>query len=226
MLLRFALVCLFTCGACGSEDPGGGDAGGAPADGGTDADIARADGGDADMPRLDGGADAWTSPTDADLAGALRIFITSTSHTGALALDPGGLDAPCMAAADAAELEGRWVLWLAIDGAPAQDRIAGDGPFVDMAGTVIFADRAGLASEPLERLVLDENGETVSFQPVWTGTNGDGTAHEDHCAQWTEASADFDGRIGAVGEGSIEWTSRATLSCERAHRLYCFEQRD
>lgn len=219
-----------TCCACGSDDPGGRDAGTTPWDAGRDAaglaDAARDAG-----PDLDGGHDASTTPadassSDADLAGALRAFITSTAHTGALALDPGGLDAPCAAAAKAAGLEGRWVLWLAIDGAPAQDRIAGDGPFLDMAGTMIFANRAGLASEPLERFVLDENGETVPFGIVWTGTNGDGTAHERHCEQWTEESVDFDGRVGAVGESSIEWTSRGTFSCDREARLYCFEQRD
>jgi hypothetical protein len=154
-----------------------------------------------------------------------RIFVSAQEFSAALAAEPGGVDGLCDNLAAAAGLPGRWNIWISDGTATANERVLGDGPWVDMAGAVVFPDRAAFASgPPATRLRLDERGQTVTFRPVWTGTSGDGTPTGNDCLSWTSSVAASRGTVGAVGEGTVEWTRRSTgFPCDGRGHVYCFE---
>jgi hypothetical protein len=125
-----------------------------------------------------------------------------------------------------AGLGGRWIAWLAVAGRGGGERLQGEGPWFDVAGELVFAERAAFASGPTERLDLDERGQpVVPSSPAWTGTSGDGTSTGNTCDDWSTNAALELGTLGSVGEGTSEWTRRiAAAPCDRRARVYCFER--
>jgi hypothetical protein len=159
---------------------------------------------------------------DATVPPGQRVFVTSGDYA---ATDLAAFDSLCDDIATATSLGGRWTAWLAVGRRGGGERVEGDGPWVDLAGAVVFPDRAAFASGPVARLRLDERGQEVRASPVWTGTSGDGTATGNNCQNWsTNAAADV-GTLGSVGEGTSEWTRRATAApCSGRGHVYCFER--
>lgn len=182
--LRVVLACGLWMSACSSggvsaiSDASTPDAG---ASDGAVSDSARADGGGvADAPQVK--------------PGARRTFITKETFQGDLG---GGSatgaergDAACTTAAKAAQLGGAWKAWLSTSTVDAIDRIAEVGPWYDLAGTLIFADKSGLETSPSSALWLDEHGSGLPSDRIWTGTGFGGTYSPDlgpgskPCGDW------------------------------------------
>lgn len=166
-----------------------------------------------------------------------RAFVTRGSYSGNF-LDhvqtaSDGLaaaDAICQTRADAAQLGGTWVAWLSSSEVDALDRIGGDGPWQLVDGTVVFANRAQLETEPSDPLMRDEYGAGLDDcfcgrVYIWSGTRAGGLRDDATCADWTDELAS--GRYGQGQEYStptFAWTDYSTSDCQDTRHLLCLEQ--
>lgn len=155
--------------------------------------------------------------------GTKKVFITSTTHTGALG-GLSGADALCAQRAAAASLPGTaWVAWLSSDTVNAFDRVADVGPWYQVGPDPIltFTNKFMLRSIPLALLNRDESGLVVTGD-LWTGTMLGGAVNPArHCSGFT-------GTQGLAAYGSVDslrgWTKLGTSGCDEAKRVVCFEQ--
>jgi hypothetical protein len=183
-----------------------------------------------------GGGGGETSGTESssdstgtgDPAGSL-VFITRATFNGALG-GLSGADAACAEAASAAGLSGTFVAWMSSSTENAIDRIEENGPWFDLAGTEIFSSKEHFATSPLSGLWLDEDGESLPSERIWTATNYGGVyaaalVGEPPCAEWTSASMANQARIGQIGSSDdAGWTGFAATTCDQQARLLCVEQ--
>ncbi len=131
-----------------------------------------------------------------------------------------GADELCQNSADAAELGGTWRTYLATSGSEPWEGIYGEGPWVDLAGTVLFNNEAGLTLDPIAPLAIDQFGDGVSGF-VWIGSE------QDNCQNWTalqEGVELYYGALGCAWGQSVDgWNQSGTTFCGDSARLYCFE---
>jgi hypothetical protein len=169
--------------------------------------------------------------TDARTKALLRVFATSTLHSGALG-GLAGADQICAKSAAAAGIDGRFVAWLSASGAggavDAIDRLVVDGEWhlVSINGPRVAASKAALASGAIEHAIdRDENNALLPAQEdrVWTGTAPNGRLQRYDCAAWTTSGA-VPGLVGEGGQRGAGWTALVPEACAQANRLYCFEQ--
>lgn len=157
----------------------------------------------------------------------MTFFVTSTG-SGARGGDLGGLagaDAKCQALASAAGGgDHTWRAYLSTSRkqrVDARDRI-GNGPWHNFAGALVASDLVSLHNPGLiepGRNVMDEKGRVLSAQEhdVLTGSNDDGTAQGNDCNDWTDGTANFEGRVGhGDGQPYGKWNS--------AHSNECYER--
>lgn len=160
--------------------------------------------------------------------GNKRVFVTNATYTGDLATAGGklsgleGADALCNTAATAAALGGSWKAWASDGTVRAIDRITGSGPWhkLDSGKTLVFNNKANLATLPLVAIDYNENGVAVGgLEDIWTGTSTGGAGSGSSCLGWTTTGA-----VGTYGvTNTASWTDSATGGCANARRLYCFE---
>jgi hypothetical protein len=161
------------------------------------------------------------TPTITATPGTFNIaFVTSTTHNGNLG-GLAGADAICTGRAAAAGLPGTYVAWLSTSTVDAVSRLAGARGFVRPDGAP-FADQPSEigANQIFNTLHLDENGNDVGADVVWTGTMSNGTASGNTCTDWSVATGN--GRSGNSEGGPAAWTDTANTNCSQPHRLYCF----
>ncbi len=180
-----------------------------------------------------GGAPDAASPVDGATGpdappGAKRIFISSAKFAGQFG-GLAGADYACVAAAQDAQLNGNWVAWLSSSTVDAIDRVHDVGPWYDLGGNMIFADRANLMTSPLTALWLDEHGSFLPSDRIWTATGPGGRYQEaipGHapCAEWTAGVMVEDAQVGQVGHQDGGWTSAFSTSCDQQGHLICLEQ--
>ena len=174
----------------------------------------------------DNGPDAGTSADAAALPpGAKRVFVTRTTYKGNLG-GLAGADALCQNAATAASLGGTWKAWLSDFDFDAIDRITGDGPWYNVAGTMVFANHAALSTAPAVGVEVQENGESLIIGArVWTGTaaggSHNGRGSSDYCYEWTSETGTS--TVGNTLATDGAWTDSETVTCVHNARLYCFE---
>lgn len=184
------------------------------------------------------GPEQSTSPTSPNAtadggvttAGGLRVFVTKATYSGDLTLRGGeghGLDAGdalCQVAAEGAQLDGRFVAYLASKNADAIDRIKDDGPFLTLKGTVAYRNRSALGaaiSIPLTNESGDEPSMNDGFSTTfWSGASAAGRATEAHCNGWT---SDSPGYLGTTA--SPRGTTTYDFSCSGSYHLLCVEQK-
>jgi len=160
-----------------------------------------------------------------------RVFISSTSYTGALG-GLSGADSSCQSLSNIAVLGGSWKAWLSNTTTNASDRLThSDSPYYLVDGTTMVANNwAGIVSGSLlTGITINEKFQTVApGTRVWTNTSAIGTrvstTSQDTCYNWTVG----DGARGGYGLnerfGSGGWTDTNYSQCRNAQRLYCFEQ--
>jgi hypothetical protein len=163
-------------------------------------------------------------------------FIASEAHDGNLG-GLAGADAVCNRLAAAAHLEGTFVALLSTSTTNARDRLVvpASAPATPARGFIRpdglpVADTVGDLLD-LHRLwypvVLDENGRSLVYdvlnQPyVWTGSEGDGRAGPNHCADWTRADYDLFGLVGISGD-NVGWVEYKETHCLDMRPTYCVE---
>jgi hypothetical protein len=134
----------------------------------------------------------------------------------------------CTQAAQAASLGGTWKAWASTSTSNAIDRITDVGPWFDLKGTKIFANKDGMKTTPLTALWYDEHAMFLPSDDIWTGTNFGGVYStiptEQACSDWTSASMQDGARIGQVGMGGANWTAFAATTCDQLAHLICIEQ--
>ncbi|MFO0597668.1 MAG: hypothetical protein U0228_20345 [Myxococcaceae bacterium] len=150
-------------------------------------------------------------------------FVTSTVTTGAM----GGLtgaDAICQNAATAASLAGTYKAWLSTTTGKANARV-GPGGWVRTDG-LPFANSIDdlVAGKIFYPLRLDEFGNDLFVQPVFTSTTALGTRQvdADTCGDWTTTAGQTPAGLGNSAATTGLWTSAAFGACGSSRHLYCF----
>jgi hypothetical protein len=173
------------------------------------------------------------TPRPAPLAATRkRVFVTSTSFTGALG-GLSGADMRCELAAAAGNKGGTWKAFLATTSAPGVSRINDVGPWYQETALGVFSltykNVANLQTGALAVLEYDEqgrslvNGSTVPY--FWTGMNDDGTTNLGlgNCTNW--ASASSEGVVGSLTELQRSNPNIGSPTyCGNSNRLLCIEQ--
>ena len=154
------------------------------------------------------------------------VFVSSTTSNGDLG-GQAGADAECASLATAASLpSGTYKAWLSTSTANAISKLAGARGFVRPDGQS-FADQVSdiAAGKILNPLSLDERGNDLGRQNVWTGTADAGTVNNSaSCADWTIGTGISFGELGASTGGAGAWSDDATeTSCNASARIYCFD---
>lgn len=153
-----------------------------------------------------------------------RAFATSAAYNGNLG-GLSGADAKCQALASAAGLGGEWKAWLSSSSENAKDRIF-SRKYLRIDGLKVAINKGDLTDGVIANPIhVDESGAKLGTnEPVWTGTTANGNSHTDNCNDWTASTGNQDGRTGQATQASSWWTDVATMKCNSALRIYCFEQ--
>lgn len=161
------------------------------------------------------------------IAGATRIFVTSTTYNGNLG-GFSGADAKCAARATAAGLSGTWKPWLSDDLTSATDRLNhNSAPYLNMRGEKVADNWADLTDGSLDMAIrYNENNVAVNGQ-AWTGSFSNGNKYfSQDCSRWTSQTGGGSdaGVAGLVTNTSSIWSLLGSNSCGTFLPLYCFEQ--
>ena len=154
------------------------------------------------------------------------VFVTSTSSNGDLGGQLGA-DAECTSLATSANLpSGIYKAWLSTSTANAITKLGSARGFVRPDGQP-FADRVSdiVAGKILNSLSLDQNGNDVGRQNVWTGTTDAGTINGSNtCGDWTFGNGSSFGELGETTGGAGAWSDDAVeTDCLVSASIYCFD---
>ncbi len=132
-------------------------------------------------------------------------------------------DQLCQAGADAALLAGTFVALLSTSTVDARDRIP-DRAYHRLDDALIASSHADLFDGSIANPIsIEETGVSRPGSAAMTGSNPDGTAHADTCADWTDFTAAADYRFGGSGLITAGWISNVSSSCQFPGWLYCFQ---
>lgn len=151
-------------------------------------------------------------------------FVTSEQSNGNLG-GLAGADLRCQAAADAEQLPGTYVAWLATREISATSRLDNARGWVRLDGQPI-ADRASDLSVrgPLTPLALTEGMLDIrgSMQSAFTGMLGNGASSPNDCLGWTTTTSGDGGTAGDPATGGGQFAEAFMFSdCAGSSRLYC-----
>jgi hypothetical protein len=168
-----------------------------------------------------GSSSSTTAPSPAPSTHA-RVFVTSTTYSGALG-GAEGADAECMRRAVTSGLSGQFRAWLSDASTGAFDRTADAGPWYTTNDALAFVSKADLRGAPRSEL-LDEYGGYPARAGGWSGSDAAGIATGDDCDGWTNAASDRTGSTGTLALGAAWGGGGAPLSCDVKAPLICFQQ--
>ena len=174
------------------------------------------------------------SCTNECIALTKRVFVSSEMYNGNLGgLD--GADAKCQELADAANLGGTFMAWIATnEGNPASRFTQSTTAYTLVNGTQIAPNWAGLIDGSLDApLNLDEYGDPMPIgntscagggQPtVWSSVSSNGTGNGGQCSNYTSTAGS--GQWGNGGMSNASWTSWCSGGiCTWESPIYCFQQ--
>ena len=109
---------------------------------------------------------------------------------------------------------------------PATRFVHSEVPYVLVNGALVADHWADLVDGQLAAPIdVDEVGSRAYAAEVWTGTQADGTAATDTCADWTSADPSVLAQQGVTDRLDAGWTTVYLQFCDRALiRLMCFQQ--
>jgi cysteine-rich repeat protein len=168
------------------------------------------------------------TPTATPVAPRKRVFISSTTSTGNLG-GLSGADATCQSLATAAGLSGTYLAWLSdATQSPVMRFTQATVPYKLVGGTVVANDWTDLVDGTLSAAInRSETGTLIDNADVFTNTkaSGDGIATT-HCQNWTSSAPADATNVGLAKTGATNsiWTVFASVRCDTANHLYCFEQ--
>ena len=150
--------------------------------------------------------------------------MTSTTSNGDLG-GQAGADAECASLAAAASLpSATYKAWLSTSTLNAAAKLGTARGFVRPDGQP-FADQVSdiAAGNILNPLILDESGNNLAHQIVWTGTTDAGIASPFACGDWLIGTGESFGELGETTGGAGAWSDDASeTSCNAFAHLYCF----
>jgi hypothetical protein len=150
----------------------------------------------------------------------LRVFITSTTYSGALD-GTIGATIECGRRAVAGGLPGAFGAWIATATFGAYDENLGVGPWYTTGDALVFSNKADLLGAPKSEL-LDEYGQRTEPVGAWSGSDASGAKTGHDCNGWTSADSASTGTAGTAidarwGGGDVP------RSCNVGAHLICFE---
>ena len=154
------------------------------------------------------------------------VFVTSQTVSatfGGIA----GADQLCANLAKAANLPGRYQVWLSDSRtSPAARFSKSKIPYALVSGVVVANDWEDLIDGQLAAPInVDERGNLAVAEEVWTSTYANGTASIDHCSDWTSDDVAMFANQGVTDRIDSGWTEIYLQFCDRASiSLLCFEQ--
>ena len=164
------------------------------------------------------------TPTATSTAVFNMAFVTSTTANGDVG-GQAGADAECASLAAAANLpSGTYKAWLSTSTLNAAAKLGTARGFVRPDGQP-FADQVSdiAAGNILNPLILDESGNNLAHQIVWTGTTDAGIASAFACGDWLVGTGVSFGELGESTGGAGAWSDDASEnSCNALAHLYCF----
>jgi hypothetical protein len=164
------------------------------------------------------------TPTATSTAVFNIAFVSSTTSNGDLG-GQAGADAECASLAAAANLpSATYKAWLSTSTLNAAAKLGTARGFVRPDGQP-FADQVSdiTAGNILNTLILDESGNNLAHEIVWTGTTDAGTASPFACGDWLIGTGVSFGELGESTGGAGAWSDDAgETSCNAFAHLYCF----
>jgi uncharacterized repeat protein (TIGR02543 family) len=151
------------------------------------------------------------------------VFVTSTSHTGALG-GLAGADQICQQRASAAGLSGTYRAWLSTTTVNASSRLGAASGWIRRDGRPVVNTVADLTSGHLFYPPrLDELGNDVGNATAFTATSSNGTRNTAYttCSDWTSAASALTA-FGEPNANSSIFTGFGAANCSTTRRLYCF----
>lgn len=168
--------------------------------------------------------------------GPLRVFVTSTTYTGALGEDAATAlataNSACQLRAEAGNLGGTWIAWLTTNGLDMH-HLDDFGPWhLPRSGAMVVESMESMmACQCLGAAIVEDEMGPLGPEPdppnVWTGTDSAAASVEvdpltDNCNQWTTDDAMYQGVSGSLTD-TRAWTYAGNTVCSDYLRLYCFE---
>ena len=197
-------------------------------------------------PIVDAGADATSDGGGASDAGTVvvapagskRVFVTEGAYSGDLktqgggATGPDGADNICNQEATIAGIGGTWKAWIRdTNFGSGALRVGAHGPYARLGdNALVFSGalatgsaRVAINRTPAGTVLL---ADALSY-PVLSALDNDGSSKSpgSDCQKWTSSSSGYDQAYGDCRPTHMHnWSSTGTRYCNRAGRLYCFEQ--
>lgn len=172
-------------------------------------------------------------------ATARRAFTTSSQGSGNLSTWAEAQGATGLAAGDAIcrahaayaglPLAQTYKAWLSTAAADARARFIFTGPWYRTDGVRVAGSMASLLSGVIEApLQIDEFGQPMAFEGVWTGSTVTGSRTPLTCANWTSDSNEDGGKDGTIAAADGHWGSDPLggIGCSESEHLYCFADND
>jgi hypothetical protein len=97
-------------------------------------------------------------------------------------------------------------------------------PIRNMMDEVIAQDAASLWDGDLDKPILYDENSDVHEVFVWTGTNPDGSSHDDHCDDW-DGENNSRGRLAYSEVDTAQWISADWTWCASFQAsIYCLRE--
>jgi hypothetical protein len=151
--------------------------------------------------------------------GMKRAFVTNVSFSSNF----GGANAAhwlCQKAANAANLGGEWVAWIAEGN---KTIVCSGGPWVLVDGKAEVGTCSDLMAGKLQHPIdLSETKQPPAGAIyVWTGLALNGKPTGADCTEWTSLQANA--TVGSIKRQDSQWTDAGPHDCAASAHLYCFE---
>lgn len=150
------------------------------------------------------------------------IFVSTYEQTG-LFLD----DLWCAHNADLRgfDRELRWIVWRSTSEENIKDIIfQSPNKYLRLDGEIIANNFQDLINGNIQNPInINQYGENVQNELVWTGTNEFGNYTGSSCLNWNTDSEAVAGTYGNTSFISKQWTNYGTEICSNKYRFYCIE---
>lgn len=154
------------------------------------------------------------------------VFVTKNKWSGAMG-GLSGMDEKCQVSSNSAGLSGTWRAIASDSANGAWTRIP-DTAYYLLNGNKIANNKADLFDGTiLTALNVDEYGNKVDSEEVWTGTDLAGNAYGSgdptlNCHSWSWVSDGYFGIVGNTGSNGIGWIENTVVKeCKLSAHIYC-----
>ena len=149
-----------------------------------------------------------------------RIFITSTTQTGALG-GIAGADTICAVRASEAGLAGTFIAYLSSAAQSVEARLAGSRGWIRVDGTPVTDSLT--SKEVFEPVALDELGGDARTRRAYTASFSGAYSQMGDCNAWTAADPGLTTHTSTMNVGNGLLNTQSTSTCDAMHGLLCVE---